>query len=89
MLCNKVTGTWVQRAGKEAAQDQVGQGVCAGQLDEGIVKEQLDDNVEEVDLGEGQVVDEHGPEGVEEDLAGAEEGLAGDGVEEDGLEGRG
>jgi hypothetical protein len=39
--------------------------------------------------GEGHAVDGHGPEGVEEDLEGAEEGLAEDRVEEDGLEGGG
>jgi hypothetical protein len=39
--------------------------------------------------GEGHAVDGHGPEGVEEDLEGAEEGLAEDRVEEDGFEGGG
>lgn len=39
--------------------------------------------------GEGDAVDEHRAEGVEEDLEGGEEGFAEDGVEEDGLEGGG
>ena len=39
--------------------------------------------------GERHAVDGHGPQGVEEDLKGAEEGFAEDGVEEDGFEGGG
>ena len=39
--------------------------------------------------GEGERVDEHGAEGVEEDLEGAEEGFAEDRVEEEGFEGGG
>jgi len=35
-------------------------------------------DVEEVQLRQGQLVDEHGAEGVEEDLEGTEEGFAGD-----------
>lgn len=89
VLGDEVAGAGVQRAGEEGAQDEVGKCAAAGKMNQDIVEGELDDNVEEVDLGEGQVVDEHGPQGVEEDLAGAEEGLAGDGVEEDGLEGRG
>lgn len=46
----------------------------------------MDDNIEEMELCQWEFVDEHGPEGVEEDLACAEEGFAGDGVEENGLE---
>lgn len=42
-----------------------------------------------MDPGQGQLVDHHGPQGVEEDLEGAEEGFAGDGVEEEGFEGGG
>lgn len=37
----------------------------------------------------GWTVDEHGPDGVEEDLEGAEEGLAEEGVEEEGFDGGG
>lgn len=40
-----------------------------------------------MDLGQGDTVDGHGAEGVEEDLEGAEEGLSEDGVEDKGLEG--
>lgn len=38
-----------------------------------------------MDGGEGRAVDEHGPEGVEEDLEGAEKRLAEEGVEEEGF----
>lgn len=38
---------------------------------------------------EREVVDEHGADGVEEDLEGAEEGFAEEGVEEEGFEGGG
>ncbi len=43
-------------------------------------------DVDEVHGGEGDPVDEHGTHGVEEDLEGAEEGLAEEGVKEDGFE---
>lgn len=39
-----------------------------------------------MDVGEGRTVDEHWAEGVEEDLEGAEECLAQEGVEEEGFE---
>lgn len=55
--------------------------------DENIVEDELDDKVEEVYPGEGDLENTHGPDGVEEDLEGAEEGLAQDGVEDDGLDG--
>lgn len=42
-----------------------------------------------MDLGHWQGVDEHGSQGVEEDLEGREESLAGDRVEEDGFKGGG
>lgn len=42
-----------------------------------------------MELGERNLVDHHGPESVEEDLEGAEEGFAEDGVEEEGFKGGG
>ena len=39
-----------------------------------------------MDLRKGKLVDEDGPEGVEEDLEGAEEGFAEYRVEEEGFE---
>ncbi len=58
-------------------------------MDEEEVEKDLSYNVEEVDVGQWELVDHHGAEGVEEDLEGAEEGLAEDGVEEEGFEGGG
>lgn len=86
VLGDEVAGAGVQRAGQKAAQDQICQRFSSCKLDEGVVKGELDDNVEQVNLGERQVVDEHGPQGIEQDLACAEEGLAGDRVEEPCLE---
>lgn len=49
----------------------------------------MGEDVGEVDVCEGELVDEHGAEGVEEDLEGAEEGFAEEGIEEKGFEGGG
>ena len=89
VLGDKVACAGVQRPSEEAAQDQVTQRPTSSKLHESIVESELCDDIEEVNLGEGQVVDEHGSEGVEEDLEGAEEGLASDRVEKDGLKGGG
>lgn len=42
-----------------------------------------------MELAKRNLVDHYGTESVEEDLEGAEEGLAEDGVEEEGFEGGG
>lgn len=93
VLRNEMPGRRVQRAGEEGRQEEVQQRaeskVARQQGDKGVVEGQLDDDVEGVDPGQGDLVDHHGAEGVEEDLEGAEEGLAEDGVEEDGFEGGG
>ena len=89
VLGDEVAGARVQRSGEEAAHNQVRQRLSSCKLYEGVVKGKLDDDVEEMDLGQRQVVDEHGSQGIEEDLACAEEGLAGDRVEEPCLEGGG
>lgn len=54
-----------------------------------VVEDGLDKDVDEVNGGEGNGVDEDGTNGVEEDLEGAEEGFSQNGVEEDGFEGCG
>ena len=78
VLGDEVAGAGVQRAREEAAQDEVCQRFASCELDQGVVEGQLDNDVEQVDLGHRQVVDEHGPQGIEEDLAGGKEGLASD-----------
>lgn len=89
MLGDEMAGTGVQRACEKTAHDKIPQRPSSREAYEGVIEGELGDDVEQVDLGEGQAVDEHGSEGVEEDLEGAEEGLARDRVKEEGLEGGG
>lgn len=58
-------------------------------MNEEGVKRDLYEDVEGVNAGQGDSVDGHGADGVEEDLEGAEECLAEDGVEYESLEGGG
>lgn len=86
VLGDEVAGDGVQAAGEERGEDEVEQRVARGVADEDGVKGDLHRNVEGVDARERDAVDGHGPDGVEEDLKGAEKGLAKDGVEEEGFE---
>jgi len=89
VLGDEVGGEGMQRTGKERAHDEVGYGVgTEGGVDE-VVESTLDEDVEPMDPSEGDPVDEHGAEGVEENLEGGKEGLAEDGVKENGFEGGG
>ena len=54
-----------------------------------VVESELDNDIEEVDLGHWELVNEHGSQSVEEDLEGGEEGFSGYRVEEEGFEGGG
>ena len=56
---------------------------------EGVVEECLRPDVQEVDARERYFEDEDRSHGIEDDLKGAEEGLAKDRVEEEGFEGGG
>lgn len=89
VLGDEVAGEGVEAAGEEGGEEEVDEGLDAGEVDEEDVEADLDDDVEEVDARQGHAVDGHRAEGVEEDLEGAEERLAEDGVEEDCLEGGG
>ena len=82
----KMARTRVQGAGEEGGEDEVCESVGAEVADHEIVEQALGKDVEEVELRERELVDEHGTEGVEEDLEGAEEGFAEDGVEEEGFQ---
>jgi len=86
---DEVARAGMQGAREEGAEDQIYEGVGGGVCDEEVVEGQLGEDVEEVDVCEGELVDEHGAEGVEEDLEGAEEGFAEEGVEEEDFEGGG
>jgi hypothetical protein len=76
----------VKTAGKEGREQQVEERVDGGVLQEKKIEADLHNDVESVNLGEGNAVDGHGSQGVEEDLEGAEEGLAKDRVENKGFE---
>lgn len=89
VLGDEVAGERVQAAGEEGRQEEVQQGPASQRLEDCHVEGDLGGDVGGRDPGEGDAVDAHGPHGVEEDLEGAEEGLAEDGVEEEGLEGGG
>ena len=58
-------------------------------MNEKSVERDLYEDVESVDTCQGDSVDGHGADGVEEDLEGAEECLAENGVEHESLEGGG
>ncbi len=85
MFGDEVACTRMQRACKKGAHDQVYQGLAAGIPQEKGIEQNLDDDVEEVNSGKWQLVDHHWTKCVEEDLEGAEECLAQNGVKEDGL----
>lgn len=87
MLCDEVPGARMQGSSKEGACDEVYQRVYARVFHEEVVEEDLGEDVEEVELGERDLVDHHGPQSVEEDLEGTEEGFAEDGIKEEGFEG--
>ena len=87
MFGDEVTSAGVETSSQEAAEYEIPEGFGAGELHESNIEGHLCDDVEEVETGERQLVDEHGSDGVEEDLEGAEEGFAEDGGEEDGFEG--
>lgn len=89
VLGDEVAGERVQAAGQERREHEVQQRLRAQRAQHHGVEGELGGDVEGRDPGEGHAVHGHGPQGVEEDLEGAEEGLAEDGVEEDGLEGGG
>ena len=53
------------------------------------IEEDLDGDIDKVDFREGDFVDEHRSESVEEDLEGAEKCFPEEGIEEDCFEGGG
>ena len=82
---NKVTRSRVQTSGQEAAGDQVVECVPAKVLGDHYVKGDLAGQVERVDVRERQLEDRHRSEGIKQDLEGAEERLAQDRIEKEGL----
>ena len=89
MLGDKVPCTRVQRSREEGAHDEINERLGTEQIHQQSVKRDLRDDVDEVDRRKGHLVDEDRPDGVEENLERAEEGLAEHRVEHDGFDGRG
>ena len=85
VLRDKVPRARMQTPRQKAADEKVVHCVCAEEADDSEVEGALHGDVEEVQLRDGDAHDQHGPEGVEEDLEGREEGFAEDGVEEEGF----
>ena len=73
---DEVGGAGVERSGEEARCEEVVYRVQAAGLVDGEVEEELGEDVQAVNGGEGEAVDEDGTDGVEEDLEGAEEGFS-------------
>lgn len=88
VLGDEVARAGMERAREEGREDEVVERVRGAGPDQDVVERELSCDVEHVDGGEGHGVHEDGPDGVEENLEGAEEGLAKEGVEEDGFKGR-
>lgn len=89
MLGDEVASERVQTSREEAGEDEIQERVSASIFHQDDVERDLHRDIEEVDIRQGDLVDHHWAQRVEEDLEGAEEGLAEDGVEEDGFEGGG
>lgn len=88
VLGDEVARRRVQAPRQEGRQEQVEQGLLAQERDEHVVEAELHGDVGRRHPRERHRVDAHGAQGVEEDLEGAEEGLAQDGVQDHGLERR-
>lgn len=89
VLGDEVASQGVQTACEKRRQQEIQHCVPRGVAHEEGVEGELDGEVHEMDPGEGDAVDGHGAQGIEEDLKGAEEGLSEDGVEEEGFQGGG
>lgn len=89
MLGDEMARARVQRASEERRKDHVVQGVRRSQANEKVVEERLRADIDEVDACEWDFENEDRPHSIEQDLKGAEERLAEDRIEEEGLEGCG
>lgn len=86
---NEVACAGVQGPGQEGTHDQIPKGIAAHGLHQRVIEGELGGDIEGVDIGQREVVNEHGSERVEEDLKGSEEGLSQDRIEEEGFEASG
>lgn len=78
VFSDKVTGTWVQRASQKGGHDEVGKTVAAPSTQNGVVHGHLVNDVQQMDVGEADLGDEHGTQGIEQDLESSKEHLAQD-----------
>ena len=86
MLCNKVTCTRMETACEKGAQYKVHHCIASKGLCNAIIKGELSYNVEEMNLGQRKLVNEHRPKSIKEDLKGTEKGFAEDRVQKQSLE---
>lgn len=90
VLGNEVACGRVQAAREEGREQQVEERLPGvGGFDEDRVEGELYGEVDEVHPGEGHLEDAHGPDGVEENLEGAEEGFAKNRIKHNRFEGGG
>lgn len=86
MFGDEVSCARVQASSKERREDQVVQGIGGCGLDKRIIKCDLDCDVECVDRSEGDLIDHHWAESVEQDLESCEKSFPEDRIEEYGFE---
>ena len=86
VLCDEVARQGVEASSEEGRKEEVENGVPGGEVEESKVECKLDGNVEVVNVGQGNTVDSHRSEGVEEDLESAEESFAENRIEDEGFE---
>lgn len=88
VLRDEVASQRVEGTGEERREDEVKQRLTRSDAsDQEVVECELHQHVDKRNPGEGHAEDEHRAQGVEQDLEGAEKGLAKDRVEEDCLKG--
>lgn len=76
VLRNKVAGTRVQQARQKRAHDKVAQCSDPHKLDHQHIRQHLAKNVEQMNVGELDLGDEHGTESIEKDLAAGKKDLS-------------
>lgn len=90
VLGNEVACGGVQAACEEGREQEVEERLPrVGGFDEDSVKGELYSEVDEMHPGKGHLEYAHGPDGVEEDLEGAEEGFAKNRIKDNRFEGSG
>jgi len=89
VLGDEVACAWMETPCQKTTEDQVMQTSPTSEMHKCVVEGKLGSDVEDVDTGKWHFVDEDGTDGIEEDLEGAKECFAEQGVQEEGFEGGG